>query len=763
MSPVTFHSQPGHSAVISALTSNSMPTMSVPAVTSTNVPQKQIAKPPKKRKLESPVDCTLSQGMGMVSLPVMKRPMLDLSEWTAHRVLVRRNMCYLPGMIKTIQNRHIEVQLDNVDTLVTFEDILDTHTPEVVSDSSASAVMLQIGVQVCVRVNSRESVFYPGKIIQKKPLNYHILLESQPENYSEPSVWTSRANIRLLQPPWYEDLEEQEVANITQGALATSTKVTDENPVEETKKEDLSFESGLSTPRSGSTTPGSKSQPSTGSRDSTRDSIKDSPVGAMTQPPKKRFEIPRSRSAQSGDSSRASTPRSPAPNQQKYKKGDVVSTPNGIRKKFNGKQWRRLCSKDGCTKESQRRGYCSRHLSQRGKSYRTPGVVFPGRPKGDIKDWEADSELMREAERRLGQGVTHFDETEAANMLVSLQSADLPQGFSPTPLSPFGAHPHSPSVHNFRGAATTFTPISPHGGQPGPASMIVSPGRRWSTAMTKAELVSPRYTTGGANPTFQTQLNFGDHPHYKMHKLEPMRSDGGDSGIDVQTPTATSLAGGQGSIPSIALQAQVPEYMEGVQDGRYPASQQIIMKVSETSMPSSGTLLNKSLGSGSRVEAKIHHQSSAEMMPATSYYAVVDPGGAHSEIRHPPVATASRAQLHRQEATEVYLQHSQSQPVVTETCTKAQYVPVKSSADESSTTSDALVSAGGAFTPAVVKPLQVALQPMTVQGGIPPAALLPIMPIRRVAQVESATAEPEVASTQGKAAGKFVFFSLKMA
>ncbi|KAE9551676.1 hypothetical protein FO519_005116 [Halicephalobus sp. NKZ332] len=31
------------------------------------------------------------------------------------------------------------------------------------------------------------------------------------------------------------------------------------------------------------------------------------------------------------------------------KKGDTVSS-NGIRKKFNGKQWRRLCGKDGCTK-----------------------------------------------------------------------------------------------------------------------------------------------------------------------------------------------------------------------------------------------------------------------------------------------------------------------------------------------------------------------------------------------------------------------------
>lgn len=46
-----------------------------------------------------------------------------------------------------------------------------------------------------------------------------------------------------------------------------------------------------------------------------------------------------------------------------YKKGDIIATPAGIRKKFNGKQWRRLCY--DCTKESQRRGYCSRHLNAR--------------------------------------------------------------------------------------------------------------------------------------------------------------------------------------------------------------------------------------------------------------------------------------------------------------------------------------------------------------------------------------------------------------
>lgn len=61
----------------------------------------------------------------------------------------------------------------------------------------------------------------------------------------------------------------------------------------------------------------------------------------------------------------------------KYKKGDIVSAPNGIRKKFNGKQWRRLCSKEGCTKESQRRGYCSRHLGMKSSSMSSLSGLLP--------------------------------------------------------------------------------------------------------------------------------------------------------------------------------------------------------------------------------------------------------------------------------------------------------------------------------------------------------------------------------------------------
>ncbi|KAK6033666.1 hypothetical protein OSTOST_00089, partial [Ostertagia ostertagi] len=72
---------------------------------------------------------------------------------------------------------------------------------------------------------------------------------------------------------------------------------------------------------------------------------------------------------------------------QRYKKGEIVTNPGGIRKKFNGKQWRRLCSKEGCNKESQRRGYCSRHLSLKTK----PGHVEHTSPSnstgGTSMDW----------------------------------------------------------------------------------------------------------------------------------------------------------------------------------------------------------------------------------------------------------------------------------------------------------------------------------------------------------------------------------------
>lgn len=116
--------------------------------------------------------------------------------------------------------------------------------------------------------------------------------------------------------------------------------------------------------------------------------------------------------------SQTATPRSQATTPHRFKKGDVVSTPSGIRKKFNGKQWRRLCSNESCQKESQRRGYCSRHLSQKGNTLRPNGPNHFTSRSNSKNQLEEDT--SRDSETSPNYRVTgRFDqeETEVANML----------------------------------------------------------------------------------------------------------------------------------------------------------------------------------------------------------------------------------------------------------------------------------------------------------------------------------------------------------
>ena len=141
-----------------------------------------------------------------------------------------------------------------------------------------------------------------------------------------------------------------------------------------------------------------------------------------------------------------------------------------------GKQWRRLCSKEGCTKESQRRGYCSRHLSMRGQKNMRSGNGMPGMRAGEMKEgghieWSEGS--TRESSvtdfdhhEHMSTPQNRFDEKDAANMLVSLGNSrsTTPASFSPTPSNnPLSPHPiqSPPGVVGAGRGSAIFTPISP--------------------------------------------------------------------------------------------------------------------------------------------------------------------------------------------------------------------------------------------------------------------------------------------------------------
>ena len=51
--------------------------------------------------------------------------------------------------------------------------------------------------------------------------------------------------------------------------------------------------------------------------------------------------------------------------QHKYEKGALKTSAVGITRRFNGNQWRRLCSNKNCSKESNRQGHCAEHMKSK--------------------------------------------------------------------------------------------------------------------------------------------------------------------------------------------------------------------------------------------------------------------------------------------------------------------------------------------------------------------------------------------------------------
>ncbi|XP_070137730.1 putative transcription factor capicua isoform X1 [Drosophila bipectinata] len=167
--------------------------------------------------------------------------------------------------------------------------------------------------------------------------------------------------------------------------------------------------------------------------------------------------------------SHPATPRSQATTPHRFKKGDIVESESGVRKKYNGKQWRRLCML--CTKESQRRGYCSRHLNQKGNQNALPSSTGPGRLLSDSRSsskTQIDEDTSRDSETSPNyrvKGRYDQEETDAAVMLVSLSSSRSATPSYTSPVNHAGASPLNAIAHSPVNVATShrqnfFTPIA---------------------------------------------------------------------------------------------------------------------------------------------------------------------------------------------------------------------------------------------------------------------------------------------------------------
>ncbi|CAB0020378.1 unnamed protein product [Nesidiocoris tenuis] len=419
---------------------------------------------------------------------------VDLREWVDSHVLAKREHVYLPGVIRRAgANGEVWVEFDaygEKGKLVIFTDVLNSGKYDVISDASPSANQVSLGARVAVRAPSEPSggsqtrIYLEGVVYKtlSAPTRFVVRLISTVGG-SETVV--KRADLRLLQPPWWEELEDADectaspVPAVTVSAPAVNgypsssaqgsnghmghvghlahhpphASASSGEPIgyyHHHRSNDASPLQHLATPNSMISTALSN----TSNEDLRRrhyddfgesdDDLRREDILFPTDAGSSKRSSVHSRGSTSSlmdqgsitPRSTPATPRSQAATPHKYKKGDVVTTPSGIRKKFNGKQWRRLCSKDGCSKESQRRGYCSRHLSLKGSTLRPQPAFLSRNSKGSVIDGEETSRDSDTSPNYVERRITgRFDpeETEAANMLVSLgTSRSATPAYSPT-------------------------------------------------------------------------------------------------------------------------------------------------------------------------------------------------------------------------------------------------------------------------------------------------------------------------------------------
>uniref|UniRef100_A0A8D0ZW00 Protein capicua homolog n=1 Tax=Sus scrofa TaxID=9823 RepID=A0A8D0ZW00_PIG len=573
----------------------------------------------------------------------------DLRQLRSQRVLARRrDGLFLPAVVRQVRrSQDLGVQFPG-DRALTFYEGAPGGGVDVVLDATPPPGALVVGTAVCTCVEPGVAAYREGVVVEvaTKPAAYKVRFSPGPSSQPGPAatlpqppqpphrepeeaVWVARSSLRLLRPPWEPESlprklptgPEEEQAK-PGAALPPCPAALDPKQPEDAEVSKISFGSTLGACEEGE----EKHPPALG----TPALLPLPPPQLLSPPPKSpaftgpgrpgEQPSPCQEGSQGGSRSssvaslekgaapaaRARTPLTAA--QQKYKKGDVVCTPNGIRKKFNGKQWRRLCSRDGCMKESQRRGYCSRHLSMRTKEMEglaDSGPGGAGRPAGVAAregstefDWGDETSRDSEASSVAARGDSRprlvapadlsrfeFDECEAAVMLVSLGSSRSgTPSFSPVSTqSPFSPAPSpSPSpLFGFRPA--NFSPIN--------ASPVIQRtavrSRHLSASTPKAGVLTPsdlgphppppaprERHSSGILPTFQTNLTFTVpiSPGRRKAELLPHpgalgapgaagggaapdfpKSDSLDSGVDSvsHTPTPSTPAGFRAVSPAV--------------------------------------------------------------------------------------------------------------------------------------------------------------------------------------------------------------------
>lgn len=171
--------------------------------------------------------------------PLRSRPRpatvaIDLSEWRDHRVLALRDSCYYPGVIRNVGEIHGEILIEFDDKRKqVYSDVLGARRYDVIGDASPSLGQVTLDAKVCIRrtvmhpiANSHvdgsnvdvshvdpnhvdaTKVFVKGTVCKILTKPYRFVVKIPREDNQSDSYLVKRADLRLVQPPWADELEE---------------------------------------------------------------------------------------------------------------------------------------------------------------------------------------------------------------------------------------------------------------------------------------------------------------------------------------------------------------------------------------------------------------------------------------------------------------------------------------------------------------------------------------------------------------------------
>ena len=397
------------------------------------------------------------------------------------KVLARRDRYYYIATVKESYSDRVGMKevvtviFDHNQVESTFLDPWKGNKIDLISSSIPSVDFVNVDSRVCVQPIEGNVTYCIGTVISIKGNSYEVVLDDVGETLSNgcrvKTVWKKCSDLRLLRRPGeiasschqrlptkrdsgsYDDdaFDSDENNGIVDSRIDNDEddEQTDSAPSEDELKEWQCYSvQGNEQSRPHSVIPGSEGRCI--ATPSPTHNIDDSDFNC-------------SNSCIVGGS--RLNKRAQSTGGVQYKKGDVVITPMGVRKKFNGKQWRRLCSKEGCYKESQRRGYCSRHLTQHGDSIK-------GTPKKDPFNGDSiqrplsanDSNSITDTSSACDRAPSDDDysemnDTEAASLLLSLSNSRCNTPFE-SPLSSAKSTSHFPFPPSNLSPNAPSTPFS---------------------------------------------------------------------------------------------------------------------------------------------------------------------------------------------------------------------------------------------------------------------------------------------------------------